>query len=563
MRIAVALLMAGSVAGAGCRARTGARPDAGEVAPPRGRVVALVYTSNVQGEYERCGCPVHPLGGLGRRAAEVDRIRAESDGVVSVDAGDLFLPVEEAGAAARRPAASEIERRARLLAAAYARLGVTAFSPGERDLALGPTLLRRVLVEAKVPAVSANLEDLEGKPLFEADRIVDVAGVRVGIFGVTAMSPPDEAKLRSWGVVARDPVEAAGREVLALRARGARSIVALVHVGGTPDSKKLLEAVPGIDWAVLGHSGMNLEEPELVGGARMLEAMSLGRNVGRLDLHVVTGEGRGPWTSRGARAQLQATLADHRRQIADYEQRLAETTQAPNSYYQQRVAALKKAVDRETKALAALPARVTGNWFENRIVPLDESVPDQPGVAALVAAYNKQSERLAAAGKPVGISAEPKGAAAPAPAQVPSATFVGTEACARCHAPAVIAWQATKHAHALATLEKADRARSPECVPCHVTGYLQPGGPTDLAVATKRFANVGCESCHGPGSKHAELAEALAKASSPDAVSIARSAITRQVPAPVCLGCHTPDQTNNGFDYKSFVPAILGPGHGR
>ena len=158
----------------------------GDETPPRGRALALVYTSNDDGEYERCGCPVHPLGGLARRAAELDAIRADSDAVVSVDAGDLFLPREEAPPRARPPAASELERRARLLAAAYARLGVTAFSPGERDLALGAPLLRRVLADAKVPVVSANLVDGRGRLLFDADRLVDVAGVKVGIFGVTA-----------------------------------------------------------------------------------------------------------------------------------------------------------------------------------------------------------------------------------------------------------------------------------------------------------------------------------------------------------------------------------------
>jgi hypothetical protein len=532
--------------------------------PSRGRVIALVYTSNVQGEYERCGCPVHPLGGLARRAAEVDEIRAESDGVISVDAGDLFLPAETAKAPARPPAPSEVERRARLLAAAYARLGVTAFSPGERDLALGAPLLRRVLSEAEVPAVSANLEEPGGRPLFDADRIVEVAGVRVGIFGVTALSPPDEAKTKAWGVVVRDPVEAAKREVAALRARGARIVVALVHVGGTPDSKRLLAAVPGIDWAVLGHSGMNLEDPEPVGGARMLEAMSMGKHLGRLDLHVVEGDGAGPWTARGARAQLQTILADHRGQLADYRQRLAGTP-APSlgKYYEQRVAELSRAVDRETRQLAVMPPRVTGNWFENRIIPLDTTTPDQPGVAALVAAYDRESERLAAAGKPVGIPTAAPRKAGLDDAPPPTARYVGTDACAACHAPALAMWKTTKHAHALATLEQAHRARSPECVPCHVTGYLLPGGPKDIAAATRHFADVGCEACHGPGSNHVEAARALAAGASPEAAATARSAISRPVPPSVCLGCHTPDQTNQGFDYKAFLPAVLGPGHGR
>jgi hypothetical protein len=528
-----------------------------EPAPPRGRTVALMYSSNDQGEYERCGCPVHPLGGLARRAVELDRARAESDGVLVVDAGDLFLPVEPAKGG--RPLASEVERRARLLAAAYARLGVAAFSPGERDLALGVGRLRRVLADAKVPIVSANLVDARGRAPWPADRLLKVAGVEVGVFGVTALSPPDDARLRAWGFVARDPAAAARAEVASLRARGARVVVALVHVGGTPDSKKLLAAAPGIDWAVLGHSGKNLEDPEDVGGARMLEAMSMGKHVGRLDLHFV--DASSPFVARGARAQLRTILDDHARQIAEYEQRLP-TTPKPElrAYYEQRIADLRKAVARETRELAALPLRVTGNWFENRILPLDTAAPDQPGVALLVDAYNRQSERLAAAGRPVGL--EPIGPSGPLPARdkgegkptddaaKPQATYVGNDACNRCHPNAMTVWLTTKHAHALATLEQAHRARSPECVPCHVTGYLRAGGTTDLAVATARLADVGCEACHGPGSTHVE---AVSK----------RDTIARKVPATVCLGCHTPDQTNDGFDYEKFLPSVLGSGHGK
>ena len=72
------------------------------------------------------------------------------------------------------PNAAEIERRARLLATGVrGASGTTAFTPGERDLALGVPLLRRLATEAHLPIVSANLRRPDGALLFEADRIVD------------------------------------------------------------------------------------------------------------------------------------------------------------------------------------------------------------------------------------------------------------------------------------------------------------------------------------------------------------------------------------------------------
>ena len=204
--------------------------------PPRGRVVSVVYSSNLLGRYENCGCPVHPLGGVARRATQVDRARAESNALLVVDAGDLLTTEAPAARAPpgdrAAPSASEIERRARLLAAAFARTGTSALLPGERDLAIGLPLLRRIARDARLPLVASNLYDASGKLLFDPDRVVDGAGLRVKIFGVAA--PPtagDAYAFRAAGIDARDPVAAARAEVASLRGRGARVIVALVHVG--------------------------------------------------------------------------------------------------------------------------------------------------------------------------------------------------------------------------------------------------------------------------------------------------------------------------------------------
>jgi hypothetical protein len=168
----------------------------------------------------------------------------------------------------------------------------------------------------------------------------------------------------------------------------------------------------------------------------------------------------------------------------------------------------------------------------------------------LVDAYNKENEKRAAAGKPVGLNTAGGRPPKPAgtPAQADGATYIGNTACGACHAPALAQWKTTKHARALAALAKVGRDRDPSCVGCHVTGYLQAGGPRDIADARERFANVGCESCHGPGSKHGAAADK-------------RGTLARAVPEATCRGCHTPDVTNGEFDYKKFIPAITGPGH--
>jgi hypothetical protein len=86
------------------------------------------------------------------------------------------------------------------------------------------------------------------------------------------------------------------------------------------------------------------------------------------------------------------------------------------------------------------------------------------------------------------------------------ATYVGSAKCQRCHKPAFQVWTNTPHAHAYDDLVNKPKRPSlrefdGECVVCHVTGFGVKTGFTN-ANATAHLKQVGCESCHGPGSDH-------------------------------------------------------------
>lgn len=83
------------------------------------------------------------------------------------------------------------------------------------------------------------------------------------------------------------------------------------------------------------------------------------------------------------------------------------------------------------------------------------------------------------------------------------ATFVGSEACMPCHKAEFDGWKGTLHAEAYKTLQKTGNDRDPECVGCHVVGLEHESGFTSVE-KQPAMASVGCESCHGAGSKHIE-----------------------------------------------------------
>jgi hypothetical protein len=87
---------------------------------------------------------------------------------------------------------------------------------------------------------------------------------------------------------------------------------------------------------------------------------------------------------------------------------------------------------------------------------------------------------------------------------------VGSDACESCHAAEYSTWETGPHAHAVKTLQDADKAdhskksEDADCLECHTTAYGKTGGfvPKQPIASQTDLARVGCESCHGPGGEH-------------------------------------------------------------
>jgi hypothetical protein len=178
----------------------------------------------------------------------------------------------------------EVDRRAQLLLTALGRIRLDAMVPGETDLALGPVQLERLARRARVPLLAANLTT-RGKPWLPADRLLRLADVPVGVFGLVELPAVPEP-------LAQTDAEVAARGAVAsLRRRGARLVVGLFHLGGgIPRARELARAVTGLDIVVVGHDGETLESPLVEGDTRILAAHRRGTYLGRLDLDVLADE---------------------------------------------------------------------------------------------------------------------------------------------------------------------------------------------------------------------------------------------------------------------------------
>ncbi len=199
-----------------------------------------------------------------------------------MDAGDLLFSRDAVG----NPIPKEIGGlKADLYMKAYNRMGYTAFTPGELDLALGLDGIMKMSRQADFPFLAANLVHANSKELVFKDYVIkEIEGIKVGIFGLISNRLPLEGlpaeKNKSFQIT--DPFEAAEKMVSLLRKR-CRVIIALVHME-SDEQNTLVEKVHGIHFIINGHLTSPKKDPVIVKSSQIFLAGSRGEYFGQVDI---------------------------------------------------------------------------------------------------------------------------------------------------------------------------------------------------------------------------------------------------------------------------------------
>jgi hypothetical protein len=149
---------------------------------------------------------------------------------------------------------------------------------------------------------------------------------------------------------------------------------------------------------------------------------------------------------------------------------------------------------------------------QNRLVPYDETIANDPKIKAMIGEYNDKV-------------AEIYGGAGTTKAPVEN-VVLRLSACEPCHGDKVAKWKTTDHAIAYQTLVKKSKQFEPKCLACHTTRFEQPEG-FSMKQQQPELVNIQCESCHGFAKEH---------------LSDMKPIPTRKPAISVCLKCHTPDR---------------------
>lgn len=174
-------------------------------------------------------------------------------------------------------------------------VGYKAMAPGNHDFNYGSTRLNELASMAKFPILAANVVDKNGKLFLKDSTIIEVDGVKVGIFGLATPETRTKSNPKNTeGLDFTNYIEAARVQVAKLKAEGADVVVDLVHLGLDKASEErsdlLAQKVAGIDLIIDGHSHTLLENGKLENGVLIAQTGDHTKNIGEVTLVVEDGK---------------------------------------------------------------------------------------------------------------------------------------------------------------------------------------------------------------------------------------------------------------------------------
>jgi hypothetical protein len=151
--------------------------------------------------------------------------------------------------------------------------------------------------------------------------------------------------------------------------------------------------------------------------------------------------------------------------------------------------------------------------------------------------------------------------------------YVGGKKCKKCHIKEHKSWEESKKAKTFEVLKPGqaaeaktkakldpakDYTKDAGCLACHTTGYGKPGGYAIPETADEKVLkeiekvqNVGCESCHGPGSEYIKVFEDIKKADRKYKAAELYAVGLTKIEAAACTGCHNEKSpTYKAFDFE-------------
>jgi len=237
--------------------------------------------------------------GIAKVATLIKRIRNEQPNVLLIDSGDTIQgsPLESFHGRKNNTPPDP-------MMLVMSSLNYDAMTVGNHEYNFGLKVLEKARSEAKFPWLSANTYDkAKQQPHYKPYIVKEVAGVRIGILGLTTPGVPNWDNPPNYaGLEFHEPVAEARKWVPILREREKTDVVVIaMHMGLEEDLRTgetspgqvpheneaiaIAKEVPGVDVIFMGHTHRDVPSV-YINGVLLTQANHWGRHLARADLYL-------------------------------------------------------------------------------------------------------------------------------------------------------------------------------------------------------------------------------------------------------------------------------------
>ncbi len=213
------------------------------------RELAILYSGNIGGKLEPCGCNP-PLGGMARRSTAIKAFKDQYTNPLILDSGALMFETNFLSSPMDYMNKLEGDTVARMMGI----IGADAINVSSFDLANSVDSLKAVADSISTPWLSANLTWRDsGELVFPPDISLVRNGIRIGIFGLMSDDFRGSPIFTGNSPIRVENLQAAAaREVRKLK-KNNDLIIALTYMSDT-ELEQLVGQVSGIDLVIHSHS---------------------------------------------------------------------------------------------------------------------------------------------------------------------------------------------------------------------------------------------------------------------------------------------------------------------
>ena len=244
--------------------------------PSWAQALTLVYSNDILGELEPCGCKNNPQGGWERKAEFLKKLKDPQ--IVQVDSGNLLFESPRLSEAIKKQA----RLQAKTLVNIMNQLKHDAVVPGPNDFALGLPQFKKYWKQSRFTWVGSNLHFSEAsfqlKPYVILKRKTSNGkNIRIGIIGLAGekLNYPPEVNV--------NPVIPRAKELIKQLKNKTDILIALTHQGLEED-KKLAQATDGIHIILGAGSSSFLQTPVRIKKSYIYQTLYRNRWVGKVKI---------------------------------------------------------------------------------------------------------------------------------------------------------------------------------------------------------------------------------------------------------------------------------------